>query len=175
MPVAECFADRSRLYLKIEYNYDFLAEIEYSIHMRVSEAMSLGAMMAPQSFGGDETVATIATWMGYPVIDERRTCAFQAALDACPPVSMRMMEPGETANGSTLRGGRSQREVIISSEWMQIISHEGLCPACSMDAMVGVVIAHLNDDHRWSRQAIAEWLAPVEVEILAGCEVWRGR
>lgn len=32
------------------------------------------------------------------------------------------------------------------------------CPECGSDIRRGSVIVHLNDDHRWSRERIAEWL-----------------
>ena len=31
----------------------------------------------------------------------------------------------------------------------------GQCPACEVE---GSVITHLNDDHRWTRERIADWL-----------------
>lgn len=36
------------------------------------------------------------------------------------------------------------------------------CPACAFDAAVNTIIPHLNDNHRWSREAIAEWLDVME-------------
>jgi len=37
------------------------------------------------------------------------------------------------------------------------------CPACSVrGAMICSILAHLNDHHQWTREAIADWVATVE-------------
>jgi hypothetical protein len=38
------------------------------------------------------------------------------------------------------------------------------CPACEQRQrdILASVVTHLNDDHRWSREKIAEWVARVE-------------
>ena len=38
----------------------------------------------------------------------------------------------------------------------------GSCPACVKYHQLGVIIAHLNDVHEWSLDAIAEWVAGIE-------------
>lgn len=32
------------------------------------------------------------------------------------------------------------------------------CPACPCSAYLGSLLIHLNDDHGWSRESIADWL-----------------
>ena len=36
------------------------------------------------------------------------------------------------------------------------------CPSCGRSRLVCEVIVHLNDDHRWTRERIAAWVAGIE-------------
>jgi hypothetical protein len=36
------------------------------------------------------------------------------------------------------------------------------CPGCAYTRPLAWVIVHLNDDHRWTREQIAAWVATVE-------------
>lgn len=52
--------------------------------------------------------------------------------------------------------------------WVKFGSHPALmatCPACgdatTYDSNLNTV-AHLNDDHRWTREQIADWVATIE-------------
>lgn len=37
------------------------------------------------------------------------------------------------------------------------------CPACSHEARIFCgLVAHLNDNHRWTREAIADWVDSIE-------------
>jgi hypothetical protein len=36
------------------------------------------------------------------------------------------------------------------------------CPNCGRSRLVCEVIVHLNDDHRWTRERIAAWVAGIE-------------
>jgi hypothetical protein len=36
------------------------------------------------------------------------------------------------------------------------------CPECADRGTVPAIIIHLNDDHRWTRERIADWLEPIE-------------
>jgi hypothetical protein len=38
------------------------------------------------------------------------------------------------------------------------------CPSCGRSRLVCEVIAHLNDDHRWTRERIGAWVAELEPE-----------
>ncbi len=38
------------------------------------------------------------------------------------------------------------------------------CPGCPANGPLPAVIAHLNDQHRWTREAIADWVETIEPE-----------
>jgi hypothetical protein len=54
-------------------------------------------------------------------------------------------------------------EGIIMKFWPWTAEMEA-CPQCGKKFFRGIptVIMHLNDFHRWSREAIAEWIATIE-------------
>jgi hypothetical protein len=45
--------------------------------------------------------------------------------------------------------------ILMRIEWL-------VCPAC--DERVETPIPHLNDDHRWTREQIADWVATIEAQ-----------
>jgi hypothetical protein len=40
------------------------------------------------------------------------------------------------------------------------------CPACQLRGGVAGIIAHLNDDHRWTRERIADWVEMCEGSLV---------
>lgn len=108
--------------------------------MKISEAMRIGAMMHPQTFGElyvyDDTIMP-------PVITA--TCALGAA---------------------RVGGASAQMMVTLAHRGPRRI----YCPLCSRDYQyvetypsIERVIIHLNDSHYLSREAIADWLEKVEL------------
>lgn len=111
--------------------------------MRLSEAIRLGAMLKPQHYkylrsGG-------------------KSCALGAACDAV---------------GIKQEGDADVSMHALFVEF-QFLHAKANCPACY--AALGVwrrlrgheydvedVIIHLNDDHKWTRERIADWVATVE-------------
>lgn len=107
--------------------------------MKLSEAIRLGAMLKPQAFGSLRSLEAVndrGSILGLRLIE--KTCAYGAAIDA-----------GYTSSG---RG---------DCIFVQTI-HE--CPACGLEMTVGMVVMHLNDTHRWTRERIADFVATVEVQ-----------
>lgn len=106
--------------------------------MKLSEAIRLGSMVRPQAFGN--------------YYDADGSCAMGAALEAhghrdsilarlpCA-VSLKAMAP----------------EWVWATTTMQTACPFG-CLTCSSFA----IAAHLNDYHRWTREAIADWIATIE-------------
>lgn len=126
--------------------------------MLLSEAMRLGAMMKPGCRGDLEKRNRSGIVL--------RTCALGAALDAI----------------GLMDGRPEEADFYLDSpeEWSDLIVAEVGCPAmrCRCENRVrGVleryhgavtdVIWHLNDEHRWSRTRIADWVKTVE-DGLAG-------
>jgi hypothetical protein len=102
--------------------------------MKLSEAIRLGAMLQPQGFGVLKD-------------DRGRTCALGAALSACNLMSDR--DPY----------GRE----IPQTTWPELCQGHVLCQVCERRMLDTFdLVTHLNDDHRWTRAAIAEWVATLE-------------
>lgn len=106
--------------------------------MQLSEAIRLGAMTHPQGFDHYER--------------EGRTCALGAAANAA---GVRRANCGEPC---------------VSERWPFLNDVIAPCPACGdvIDVCeLGGIITHLNDDHRWTREAIADWVSTVEPAVVA--------
>lgn len=137
--------------------------------MTLSEAIRLGAMLKPQAFGvGHE-------WRVKPGVRgglefEEATCAFHAALDAHPCGTKRITgeESTRPLRGALVAPDRDGTiEVIdVPGHWLIVLASFQTCPACP--TYIGSrrptfnLIAHLNDDHRWTREAIADWVETIE-------------
>lgn len=109
--------------------------------MKLSEAIRLGSMLKPQAFGSYRA--------------DGGTCAMGAAIDAI----------------GGLVAGKSD-EV-----WPIVAQGPAVCPECA-DVIhrhhhpynpyvvvcnpTGAMIIHLNDDHRWTRERIADWVQTIE-------------
>lgn len=105
--------------------------------MRLSEAIRLGAMLRPQGFG-----------RGF---DGSGTCAWGAAFEAA---------------------GYIPKNELFDSTWMPrwgqhafhaIFDVRRQCPQCSRKYDTEMVV-HLNDEHRWTREQIADWIEILERE-----------
>lgn len=112
--------------------------------MKLSEAIRLGAMLKPQAFGrisgpvdgprGPGDVLGLRFVLG--------TCALGAAYDA---------------------------GFIRQLADADVHDVEMYCPACGQwsyggeaVALVNHIVMHLNDEHRWTRERIADWVESVE-------------
>lgn len=106
--------------------------------MKLSEAIRIGAAMAPQHFGNF-------------INKDGATCALGAALQAIGRsghVYSELWHP----NGSFTKTLNE--------------TDKALCPVCHKKRLEDnnwhSVISHLNDTHRWSREAIADWVESIE-------------
>lgn len=106
--------------------------------MRFSEAMMRGAKLRPQAFG---------------VLFDRETggsCALGAAAEAIGILDT-------TGTNRYVLGAKAP------VEWKAVVLTKAPCPACDEDFLdVQEVVIHLNNDHRWSRELIALWVAGIE-------------
>jgi hypothetical protein len=99
--------------------------------MRLSEAIRLGAMLHPQTFGA----MCVAKLSGEIV----STCALGAARSA----------------GLT----KSELDRLMGVQsWYPCPASVGHCNSRRLTT----IVVHLNDDHRWTREQIADWVATVE-------------
>jgi hypothetical protein len=105
--------------------------------VKLSEAIRLGAMLTKQCFGK-------TGWRGRNG-GELRTCALGSAHIAI----------GEKSGADT-------------GKFFPVSNIPAFCPlgACQHRGTkdVGGVIAHLNDEHRWTRERIADWVATIEAQ-----------
>jgi hypothetical protein len=107
--------------------------------MRLSDAIRLGVMLKPaQAFYVLYDPATGAS------------CALGAAADALGLL--------DTTRRNAYTVGAKGPDTW---RWMQHGSFE--CPACEgRDDDAQALIIHLNNDHRWTRERIADWVATIE-------------
>jgi hypothetical protein len=105
--------------------------------MRLSEAIRLGAALRGQAFG-----------FGYSEF-KQRTCAVGAAAEA---VGLYKID----AEGRCV-----QTDVDIFAA-LPMLKVPTICPLCRYRGATGNVMAHLNDWHRWTREAIADWVVVEE-------------
>ena len=116
--------------------------------MKLSEAIRLGAMLKPQAF--DDFTDGIGT------------CAWGAANEAI--------------------GLKADGDPAIPRQWWSLCNPPSeACPECGIEfhnccdakdfdacdcedqcAPVSDVIVHLNDDHQWTREQIADWVSTIE-------------
>lgn len=109
--------------------------------MRLSEAIRLGAMLRPQGFGN--------LWTVRPDGRLIESCALGAACDA--------FGRGFSASHCGVWQLPKDLETWLAGGPVE-------CPACPSfsTARRESMIAHLNDLHRWTRDAIADWVATLE-------------
>lgn len=101
--------------------------------MKLSDAIRLGAMLGPQIRG--------------QYADHAGTCALGAAA---------------VAVGAGV-GARSISD-CISETWPWVHTTFAISPDCAIchPTRVDSIILHLNDDAKWTREEIADWVATVE-------------
>jgi hypothetical protein len=108
----------------------------------LSEAIRLGAMQRPQFFGGALSGTLPDGRVG--------TCAIGAALEA---IGVQLIEFDA---------------INAPAPWSDFVEQVERCPAveCAKRNTIAGVAAHLNDFHRWTREAIADWVEQMEAKHL---------
>jgi hypothetical protein len=137
--------------------------------MKLSDAIRGGAKRRPASESG---------WADVGPDGEVRTCALLAAAEEA---GIFMVENGQMVMGPNGRpsgakvdpreGGEPALSAKMPEDWNPVTMALELPPcACSQHgflAEVIVIIWHLHDIHRWSREAVAEWIGTIEEKIEA--------
>ena len=128
--------------------------------MKLSEAMRLGAMLRPQAFGRlySETRTGFLGLFGPRV---KTSCALGAAYEAgnVPIVRVR---PGGAS--TPCRGSSKAADLAYEPppDWWRLLTSHAVCPDCPLTLVVSEMIPHLNDEHRWPRPTIADFIATLE-------------
>jgi hypothetical protein len=142
--------------------------------MKLSEAIRLGSVMKPQNYGAFYGKRlTVRRRNGFPWLKltfEDSSCALGAAYEAEGGMSRttRTYPPGMVVipfRGKPYTLTRPQKVDIIEapSDWHGVFWHVVRCPACShFEERLSTVIPHLNDKHRWTREAIARFVEGIE-------------
>jgi hypothetical protein len=105
--------------------------------MRLSEAIRLGSMLKPQGF--------YELWVP-SMHTPQSSCALGAAYDAFG-----------------YRPGVWPKTIELPMDVERLLYERGVCPACGEHtSVVNRIITHLNDNHRWSREQIANWVEMIE-------------
>jgi len=76
-----------------------------------------------------------------------------------------LTDDGACALGAALLAVGARPEEAVRSAlsrwpWASAVSAD--CPGCGRSRTVFMVITHLNDRHRWTREQIAKWVAGIE-------------
>lgn len=113
--------------------------------MKLYEAIRLGAMLRPQAFGF------------LMVKDGGGSCAIGSALEA---VGVRFSDRGLNSL-SPEPGSHADRF------WPWIEHTDAVDPIEGHCYSVWMIIVNLNNEYRWTREAIADWLQPIEEAYLS--------
>jgi hypothetical protein len=110
--------------------------------MTLSEAIRLGAMLRKSQ-------------ARYELLDEDGgTCALGAAAEAAGFLDL--------ATRDYLSGAKAPKE------WHAVVKRETPCPTCSgIFDRLDDCIKHLNNEHRWTREAIADFVETCEAAMSA--------
>ena len=82
------------------------------------------------------------------------------------PQAFNGVDDGETAcamNAACLAAGICMDTVYDYNNAWPVNQKKVKCPECGHNGSVGFIITcHLNDQHRWTRERIADWVATIE-------------
>lgn len=111
----------------------------------LAKAIRLGSMRRPQCFGS--------------YFDERGgSCALGAAYDGMYEMPREKREPGEIVPRNLERLFHCLEDVVKKCP-ETIRAPAASEVQCRKKLPLGAMIVHLNDDHGWTREQIAEWLS----------------
>lgn len=130
--------------------------------MKFSEAIRLGAMMTKPARGVFERRRRKYWLFGAVVVHE--TCALGAAYYAIGRRSrfVTNTQDGVGFRGGVIKKGELTEEMETPAAWSVVMAIDAACPQCGLQGRVDRLIPHLNDDHAWTREAIAAWVEPFD-------------
>lgn len=133
--------------------------------MRLSEAIRIGAGLGPQAFGTLNRTKR-KYWLFGPAVNEY--CALGAAFQVGGAREIERTIT-ESSNFMPFRGNAKALKVgskttYLDHPWTRVTWLVANCPACDRkDETLFRLIPHLNDDHRFTREAIADFIEPIEI------------
>ena len=109
--------------------------------MTLAQAIRAGARRRPQTQGS--------------LFDKTGSCALGAAIEG--------MFGSQALVGNVVLRGPTLMIAIPE------LRDDASCPEseCHVESSLFQVIVHLNDDHYWTREAIADWMGVMEVQVAA--------
>lgn len=137
--------------------------------MKLSEAIRLGSMLGPQARGSLERPRRKYVFFG-PVVKEY--CALGAAFEAsgskpCSVVATteRMVTPFR-GQPYKVKAGETISYMNWPNAWNAVMWAVVPCPECrnAHSDKVDDIIPHLNDQFRWTRERIADWVETIEAQ-----------
>ena len=103
-------------------------------------------------------------WLFGPMITE--TCALGAAIRAVGCGSHQQVSngKGKPFRGKAVKSGDKVNVIEFPDDWLPLLRMVPQCPVtlCKESDEVDRLVTHLNDDHRWTREQIAEWIETLE-------------
>ena len=133
--------------------------------IKLSEAIRLGSMIRPQTYGrlyGARDVPIVGDVLG--LRQERvASCALGAAYEAagCPSKTITAVADA-VGTREPVKAGAAAIMVTVPPQWTWSLGAAASCPMCDRRDVVIRLIAHLNDEHLWSRERVADWIETLE-------------
>lgn len=149
--------------------------------MNFSEAIRRGAMMRPHQAFGDLRKTLRLGFLGIFGKKVYATCAIGAAIEAaqCPEVPGVVGGPDGGSpvgfRGLVNKPGARCTVVCIPNNWRSLFVANATCPVCGRTQALKRTVPHLNDDHKWTREQIADFVESLEssLELLESANEYR--
>ena len=127
--------------------------------MKLSEAILLGSTLRPQARG--RLYGFKRLW-GLFETSVPTSCAMGAAYEA-EGIRSKRMQVRQSVSFRGTQHGSGQAEIYAPpADWLPVFYLEVSCPQCGRTDILCRIIPHLNDDHRWARVEIADFVAIIE-------------
>lgn len=133
--------------------------------MKLSEAIRLGSMLGPQSYRSLETRRRKYILFG-PYVNHY--CALGAAFKAVGATEKIVtLEQDEVSHGgfrgaSTIKRKAGTKVSYVQHPWSDLTWLNATCPQCEHADVIHRLIPHMNDKHRMTREAIADFVEQIE-------------
>ena len=134
--------------------------------LTLSQAIRIGSLIRPQCFGATQNKVRGGIMQLFRMVDA--SCAWGAAHEAggITAVDLVATEDFIPFRGITpVNQGDLVRACVLPAQWAAASRRWEICLKCRKEDYVERLIAHLNDDHRWKRERIADWVEVIERKV----------